>query len=125
MDVFDVMLKVYRENSNWPKISLDDLVRYDDEKDMPRGSGVYAFFNENGDCLYIGCSHNIRSRYLNHRRSTKWFSPNLIFKCTECKDHLQNELRLIKQHAPLYNRPNNRQRPKRGNKTEMAFQGGI
>ena len=104
LDVFDVLLKVHRESLNWPEISLDDMIRYENEKDMPRGSGVYAFFDGNGRCLYIGCSHNIRSRYLSHRRSTEWFLPDLIFKCIKCEGHLQNELRLIKQHAPLYNR---------------------
>ncbi len=86
-------------------------------KNIPEEPGVYYFFNELDELIYIGKSKNIRTRILTHFRNTK------SKKAIEMRDSIAsidytltgNELiallkesEEIKQHCPRYNRAQRR-----------------
>jgi len=96
-------------------------VKYNfDEKildDLPESTGVYYFYNEKNDLIYIGKSNNIRARVLSHLSNNKTkrgiemrnaiFSIDYELTGSELVAFLQ-ESEQIKQNTPLYNRAQRR-----------------
>lgn len=95
-------------NSNLKKEILDGL---------PHETGVYYFFDENGQLIYIGKSNNIHSRVLSHLNNTT------TRKAMEMRERIANvdyeicgselvalllESNEIKTHMPIYNRAQRR-----------------
>lgn len=54
--------------------------------------GIYAIFDENEECLYIGQSKDIRSRLLEHARSKPWYKLGASIKIRTIAD---SEFRLV------------------------------
>lgn len=86
-------------------------------KNLPEASGVYYFYNQNGDIIYIGKSKNIKTRVFSH------FSNEKSVKALKMVDeihHISYELTgselialllesaEIKSHKPKYNRQQRR-----------------
>ncbi len=86
-------------------------------ENLPKGPGVYYFYDKDGGLIYIGKSINIHDRVLSH------LNNNLHKKAVEMKDAIDevgyeltgNELVAlllesaeIKKHQPLYNRTQRR-----------------
>lgn len=89
-----------------------DLIR-----NLPEDTGVYYFYNENGDLVYIGKSKNIKNRVLSHFRN--FASKKAIDMRNSIADigyeltgseliALLKESHEIKQHKPRYNRAQRR-----------------
>lgn len=82
--------------------------------DLPRGPGVYLFYDEAGNLLYVGKSVNIRDRVLSHfsadYNNPKDLKMNLQIAHIEARPTLSDfsaqllESRLIKQLSPVHNR---------------------
>jgi DNA polymerase-3 subunit epsilon len=82
-------------------------------KNLPEEPGVYYFYNQDADLIYIGKSRNIRNRVLSHFSSSS--TSKAMKMRTEIADvsyestgnelvALLKESFEIKQHKPLYNR---------------------
>lgn len=80
---------------------------------LPEDAGVYYFYNDKNDLIYIGKSNNIRNRVITH------FNNNASKRSVEMKDQIADigfettgseliallkESEEIKIHKPLYNR---------------------
>ncbi|MCX6257903.1 MAG: exonuclease domain-containing protein [Bacteroidia bacterium] len=80
---------------------------------LPEDTGVYYFYNQKGDIIYIGKSKNIRKRVLTH------LANNKLLKAMEMKNQLHDisyeitgseliallmESEEIKTHRPVFNR---------------------
>ena len=82
--------------------------------DLPESPGVYIFYGENGQPLYVGKSKNIKDRVLSHfSLSTGDASEMKIYNTTESMEFIQTagelgallkESETIKKLMPLYNR---------------------
>lgn len=82
--------------------------------DLPETPGVYIFYGENGQPLYIGKSKNIRDRVLSHfSLSTGDSSEMKIYNTIESMEFIKTagelgallkESEMIKKMMPLYNR---------------------
>lgn len=80
--------------------------------ELPEKPGVYFFYNENGDIIYIGKSINIKKRVQQHfkskdRKSIKiqTFTKSIKYELTGSElIALLHESDLIKTHQPIYNR---------------------
>lgn len=81
---------------------------------LPTGPGVYYFYGENNNLLYVGKSINIRSRVLSHFNADR-ASAKAMAMCQQIRDirtdsttgelsALLLESQQIKTHQPLYNR---------------------
>ncbi|MBN2485658.1 MAG: GIY-YIG nuclease family protein [Bacteroidales bacterium] len=106
--------------SSLPGISLKDLHPNLDPqllKNIPENAGVYYFYNDKNELIYIGKSKNIRSRLLSHFRNTRSKKAiemrNAI--CSTDYELTGNELIAllkesyeIKQNKPHYNRAQRR-----------------
>ena len=94
-----------------PKLDLKKIDTIPDE------SGVYYFYNETGDLIYIGKSRNLMQRISTH------LSNNSTNKAMEMRDHIADidweltgseliallkESSEIKKHKPIYNRAQRR-----------------
>jgi DNA polymerase-3 subunit epsilon len=94
------------------KKGLHPSFRLESLKDIPELEGVYYFYNENGDVIYIGKSKNLRARVINH------FKNNTTKKAIQMREEITeldfvvsgNELIAlllesdeIKKHKPRYN----------------------
>lgn len=86
-------------------------------KALPESAGVYYFYNEHNDLIYIGKSNNIRSRILSHFRNVstkKAFDmrneiSTLDYDLTGCElVALLRESHEIKQNKPKHNRAQRR-----------------
>lgn len=84
---------------------------------LPGKPGVYYFYNENGDIIYVGKSNDIQTRVISH------FSNNTTKKAIEMKSQIASidceitgselialllESEEIKRHKPRYNRAQRR-----------------
>lgn len=82
--------------------------------DLPESAGVYIFYGENGQPLYVGKSKNIRDRVMSHfSLSTGDASEMKIYNTIESLDFIKTsgelgallkESEMIKKLMPLYNR---------------------
>jgi DNA polymerase III subunit epsilon len=82
--------------------------------DLPETPGVYIFYGENGQPLYVGKSKNIRDRVLSHfTLSTGDSSEMKIYNTIESMEFIKTagelgallkESEMIKKLMPLYNR---------------------
>ena len=90
-----------------PNLDLDVL------EDIPNRPGVYRFFNETNQLIYIGKSIHIRKRIEQHLRNSKTKKgiemqreiSRIEFDLTGSElIALLLESQLIKQHQPIYNR---------------------
>jgi len=94
-----------------PKLDVNKL------ETIPEEPGVYFFYNENGDLIYIGKSRNLLQRISTH------LSNNSTNKAMEMRDHIADidweltgseliallkESSEIKKNKPLYNRAQRR-----------------
>lgn len=86
-------------------------------KSLPDDAGVYYFYNDNQDLIYIGKSNNIQNRVLSHLRNEK--SPRAMEMKEKIADiHVERtgselvalllESDEIKKHKPLYNKAQRR-----------------
>lgn len=96
--IFEMTLS-YLENNK--KASLNDFNKIKKDK-IPSHGGLYAFFDDD-EVIYIGKANNLKSRYLNHKNNSDWFSSRYKLKICECKNWHAQELRLIKKYEPQYN----------------------
>ncbi len=83
-------------------------------KDLPEGAGVYIFYGENNEVLYIGKSKNIRHRVLSHF-SNDHASSKEMHLCQQTTriesietagelSALLLESQMVKEYCPIYNR---------------------
>jgi DNA polymerase-3 subunit epsilon len=101
-----------------PKLNLDKI------SDIPEEPGIYYFYNESGDLIYIGKSRNLQQRINTH------LSNNTTNRSMEMRDHIADidwettgseliallkESSEIKKNKPHYNRAQRR----------TSFQWGI
>jgi DNA polymerase III subunit epsilon len=84
---------------------------------LPEEAGVYYFFNDKQDIIYIGKSNNIKQRVLSHFNGSKGRragqmrdeTAGISFECTGSElAALLLESHEIKTHKPLYNRAQRR-----------------
>lgn len=94
-----------------PNLNPDDL------KKIPEEAGVYYFYNEENELIYIGKSKSLHSRMLSHfrNRTTKKAIEmseaiaSFDYELTGCElVALLKESHEIKQHKPKYNRAQRR-----------------
>lgn len=90
-----------------PNLNLDEL------DEIPDKAGVYKFFDDANQLIYIGKSKHIRKRIDQHLRNTKTLKGNELIKDIARVEHeltgseliaLLLESTLIKKHQPKYNR---------------------
>lgn len=90
-----------------PNLSLDDL------EELPNKIGIYKFYNEVNQLIYIGKSIHIRKRVDQHLKNVKTKKgmqmqrevARIEFELTGSElIALLRESALIKQHQPIYNR---------------------
>lgn len=90
-----------------PKLDLDEL------EEIPNKPGVYKFFNDANQLIYIGKSKHIRKRIDQHLKNAKTIKSETMrteiarieFELTGSElIALLYESELIKAHLPLYNR---------------------
>jgi len=101
-----------------PKVSLPPNVTQKQVDVLPKNPGVYSFYADNGELLYIGKSINIYKRVLSHftnaaynKKSKKiWEQVHSIDTITTASDLGASLLELykIKTESPLYNRKSTR-----------------
>jgi len=83
-------------------------------KNIPKQPGIYQFFNDNGDIIYIGKSVNLHSRvgsYFNEKATLNFAKKKMVKQVVDIKTIVVNneteslilETTLIKQHSPKYN----------------------
>jgi len=86
-------------------------------KNLPEKCGVYYFYNEENDLIYVGKSKNIYSRVLTHLRNEKTKKglnmrneiADIDFELTGCElIALLKESHEIKQNKPKYNKAQRR-----------------
>lgn len=90
-----------------PNLDLDTL------EEIPNKAGVYKFYNDVNQLIYIGKSKHIRKRIDQHLRNTKTIKGvNMMQDIARVEFELTGseliallfESELIKQHKPIYNR---------------------
>jgi DNA polymerase-3 subunit epsilon len=90
-----------------PKLKLEQF------DDVPNKTGVYKFYNENGELIYIGKSIHIKKRIEQHLKNTKTQKGLELRLKIAAIDHeltgseliaLLKESEEIKIHKPVYNR---------------------
>ena len=83
-------------------------------KHLPIDPGIYQFFNDKKEIIYIGKAKNIRNRVRSYFRSQKGMSSKNIAMLKHIRDFewivvrneveaLLTEANLIKNHKPKYN----------------------
>jgi len=90
-----------------PNLDLEDL------DEIPDKTGVYKFFNDVNQLIYIGKSKHMRKRIDQHLKNTKT-KKGIEMMAEICRIEFEltgselvallHESKLIKQHKPLYNR---------------------
>lgn len=118
-ELFELLLRVKNEHPQYKNFGIEQLTRKVPfaksnaliEK-LPEETGVYYFYNDKGDIIYIGKSNNMRQRALSHfRNSTSKKAINLMnsivnvdFTVTGSElVALLLESHEIKTHKPLFN----------------------
>ena len=78
----------------------------------PHAPGVYQFFSDQGDILYIGKAKDLQNRLRNYQQNTQDLKTQvLVSKIANCvltiahseQEALLLEQKLIRQHKPPYN----------------------
>ena len=94
--------------------SLPPLLNPDDITKIPNTAGVYYFYSQQGELLYVGKSVNLRNRVLSHFSS--YYKNSKEFQMSQKTAHINfettpsdfgaqiRESHQIKSLAPLYNR---------------------
>ena len=77
-------------------------------------TGVYAIFDDDGDCLYVGSSANVRERLQDHLSGTDesdCFNDDATRFCSEYYDRIsdaeEREKALIREYRPPCNTQHN------------------
>lgn len=117
--LFEMIRAVDRELTNKPLKSLNINIDKSLVDNLPGETGVYYFYNQKGQIIYIGKSTNIKSRVHSH------LSNNLSKRAIEMREEIAdigfevtgNELIAlllesdeIKKHTPVYNRAQRKSR---------------
>lgn len=93
--------------------SLNPNLKLDQYDDVPNKTGVYKFFNEQGELIYIGKSVHIKKRIEQHLKNTKTQKGQEMRITIAAISHeltgseliaLLKESEEIKMHKPVYNR---------------------
>ena len=68
--------------------------------------GLYALFDKDGDCLYIGQSVSIPYRLRQHKRKPWWskVAQRRVLELPDEEERLVRETILVLQHKPCHNR---------------------
>jgi DNA polymerase III subunit epsilon len=122
--VFEILLNIFQGNqqsvnsfSGFNKKDLHPALDPDFIDRLPEQTGIYYFFNDKNDLIYIGKSKNIRDRVLSHFRN---FSSRKSIEMRNAIASINYELtgseliallkesHEIKQQRPLYNRAQRR-----------------
>jgi len=121
--LFELLLKTNNNQldfSTLPGISLKELhpnFNPQELKKLPDDVGVYYFYNEKNDLIYIGKSKNIKTRILSHFRNISTKKAFEMRNAIASIDYeltgseliaLLKESQEIKQNRPLYNRAQRR-----------------
>jgi len=67
---------------------------------------VYSLWNEEGDCLYIGVTTNLRRRFQQHARLAAWWPEASRYQPIELTNPIDArtvERALIRAYKPLHN----------------------
>jgi DNA polymerase III subunit epsilon len=116
--LFEMLFDINRKggNRNLSTINFEGTNRFlkkEIVKDLPEKPGVYYFYNESGDLIYIGKSINIQSRVVSHFNNTstqKAIDMKEQIADIDCETTgneliaLLKESEEIKQNKPLFNR---------------------
>lgn len=73
---------------------------------MSRPVNVYALFNEQGHCVYVGTTINLRRRLQEHARLAAWWpevSRYQVIPISNHKDARTVERALIRAYQPEHN----------------------
>lgn len=102
------------------KIALPPGLPREQYESLPEKPGVYYFFNENDELIYVGKSKNIKTRVSSHFRPDMKRKKDIQIKNQVAKIKFKElgsdlaaslyECHEIKNHRPMYNRVHNRRR---------------
>jgi DNA polymerase-3 subunit epsilon len=117
MKVFEFLLSIEPAVTSIPLRGINSNLSKEKIRNLPENPGVYYFYNNQKDIIYIGKSINIRERVLSH------LSCNDSKKEIEMRDQIEDvsyeltgseiialllESNEIKKHKPLFNRSQRR-----------------
>ncbi len=124
VQLFELLLKqkngygnLFSEKQALKELIFNPLLDIGKLQNLPEAPGVYYFYDEHGNIIYIGKSKNIKTRVMGHLHNTA------SRKATEMKDKITDisfeetgselialllESDEIKKHKPLYNRAQRR-----------------
>ncbi|MCF8234708.1 MAG: GIY-YIG nuclease family protein [Bacteroidales bacterium] len=117
--LFEMIRAVDPELAGKPPRTLNTNLNRSLIDKLPEQTGVYYFFNDKGDIIYVGKSTDIKSRVLSH------LSNNMNKRAVEMRDAIADisceltgselialllESHEIKKYKPLYNRAQRRSR---------------
>tara|TARA_R110000850_G_scaffold36032_11_gene95623 strand:- start:1224 stop:2669 length:1446 start_codon:yes stop_codon:yes gene_type:complete len=108
-DTFMAAVQVQTRRPSLPPGLEPDII-----EQLPTGPGVYYFYGDNENLLYVGKSVNIKTRVLSHFSGDR-ASAKAMAMCQQIRDikahsttgelsALLHEAQEIKKHQPLYNR---------------------
>ena len=138
--LFEILLALDNKKITFAKLSRDhhtfDNPNVSAEliESLPEDTGVYYFYNSDGELIYIGKSKNIRKRIISHLLNAK--SPKAVSMRQDIADisyaltgselvALLKESEEIKQKKPLYNRAQKRTYFQYGLFTDQQIDGFI
>lgn len=83
------------------------MSRYKPHGTPAHPADVYAYFDTEGGCLYIGVTGDFQSRHRAHRRRSPWFgraaSWRILSHHSLRADALVAEASAIREYGPAYN----------------------
>jgi DNA polymerase-3 subunit epsilon len=117
VELFEILLKLEKNLKELTYQGLNTNLERKQIESLPEKTGVYYFYNDKGDIIYIGKSINIHDRVLSHLSNNR--SKRAIEMRNEIADigfeitgselvALLLESNEIKKHVPKYNRAQRR-----------------
>ncbi len=126
VSLFEILLKEnggvllpYSDNKFFSVKGLNPKLDIDKIKELPQKTGVYYFYNEKADLIYIGKSKNIKQRVLTHLGNPKAQKAIRLKQEVTDVDYeltgselvaLLKESAEIKQNKPIYNKAQRKNR---------------
>lgn len=69
--------------------------------------GVYVFFNEDNEALYVGKTQNFKSRFADHFYDSRFFKEAAYARLYEVKDEFERDIyetQAIREFDPIFNK---------------------